>query len=322
MNGEVAVLVDQVNDVVSVPNDAVKNVREATATGQMLGLNPDSVQAEVRSQMQGGFGRSRAENANAGDGARTRVAATSQGDVALAPQQGAPTQQPQQGFGQGRQQIEVTDKQCADVKSAMAKKPDLQKKLDDIRTKVRSGELDFSVMRDTTEKVYKSVGLDARVAGACRRKEMQANAGGMGGMRGGQNSGAGQRGNGRASGQQAPGGNGNLQLSTPETGGVGRRTRPGLVFVADSAHKTYHPRVVMLGASNFDYTEVVSGLKEGERVALLASLALQAQRQQQNDRMRQGMGVPGLTPNAGPAAGGRPGGAGGGGGSAPRGGGR
>jgi HlyD family secretion protein len=93
-----------------------------------------------------------------------------------------------------------------------------------------------------------------------------------------------------------------------------------LVFVADSAHKTYHARVVMLGAANFDYTEVVTGLKEGERVALLASLALQAQRQQQNDRMRQGMGVPGLTPNAGPGAGGRPGGAGGGG--APRGGAR
>jgi HlyD family secretion protein len=76
----------------------------------------------------------------------------------------------------------------------------------------------------------------------------------------------------------------------------------------------------MLGAANFDYTEIVTGLKEGERVALLASLALQAQRQQQNDRLRQGMGVPGLTPNAGPGAGGRPGGGGGGGG--PRGGAR
>jgi len=82
-----------------------------------------------------------------------------------------------------------------------------------------------------------------------------------------------------------------------------------LVFVADSAHKTYHARVVMLGAANFDYTEVVNGLKEGEHVALLTSLTLQAQRQQQADRIRQGMGVPGLTPNAG---GGRPGGGGGG----------
>src|SRR5205085_3884892 len=115
--------------------------------------------------------------------------------------------------------------------------------------------------------------------------------------------------NNRNGGQQPQGG-ANLQ-PTPEVGGMGRRTHPGLVFVADSAHKTYHPRVVMLGAANFDYTEVITGLKEGERVAMLASLALQAQRQQQNDRMRQGMGVPGLTPNAGPGAGGPRGAAGG-----------
>ena len=315
MNGEVAVLVDQINDVLAVPNDAVKNVREAAATGQMLGLNPDSVTAEVRAQMQNGFGRR--SDAATGDGS-VRVASASSGDIQLA-SPGA--QQPQQGFGQGRPQIDVTDKQCADVKAALAKKPDLQKKLDDLRNKARSGEIDFSAMREQSEKLYASAGIDMRVAGACRRKEMQANGGGVAG--GGVNSGSsGQRGAARG-GQQPQGGaqgGGNLQLSTPEMGGVTRRTRPGLVFVADSAKKTYHARVVMLGSANFDYTEVVSGVKEGERVALLTSLALQAQRQQQNDRIRQGMGVPGLTPNAGPGGGGRPGGAGGGG--APRGGAR
>jgi HlyD family secretion protein len=315
MNGEVAVLVDQVNDVLAVPNDAVKNIREAAATGQMLGLNPDSVTAEVRAQMQNGFGRSRADAA--AGGAPARFAASSSGEVALASQD---PQQPQQGFGQGRQQIEVTDKQCADVKAALAKKPDLQKKLDDLRTRARSGEIDFAAMRDQSEKLYASAGLDMRVAGACRRKEMQANGGGMAGA-GASAGNSGQRGATRGQGQQQQGG-GNLQLSTPEMGGVTRRTRPGLVFVADSAKKTYHARVVMLGAANFDYTEVASGVKEGERVALLTSLALQAQRQQQNDRLRQGMGVPGLTPNGGPGGGGgRPGGAGAGGG-APRGGAR
>ena len=320
MNGEVAVLIDQVSDVLAVPNDAVKNVREAAATGQMLGLNADSVTAEVRAQMQNGFGRSRADAGGGANGGR--VASTSRGEVALQGEPMQQPQQPQQGFGQGRQQIEVTDKQCADVKAALAKKPDLQKKLDDLRNKARSGELDFTAMRTESEKLYSSAGIDMRVAGACRRKEMQANGGGYGGQPAGPTGQSnGQRGD--RGGQQAQGnrqGGGNLQLSTPEVGGVARRTRPGLVFVADSAHKTYHPRVVMLGASNFDYTEIVTGLKEGERVALLTSLALQAQRQQQNDRLRQGMGVPGLSPNAGPGAGGRPGG--GGGGGAPRGGAR
>lgn len=299
MNGEVAVLVDQVNDVLTVPNDAVKNVREAAATGQMLGLNADSVQAEVRAQMQNGFGRMRSDRGSGG-ASGGRFAATAQGEVAVTQQGEVPqAQQPQQGFGQGgRQQIEVTDQQCADVKKAFAKKPDVQKKLEELFGKARSGEIDFSAMREESQKLYASVGVDPRVAGACRRKERSATGGGMAGM-----SGVGQRGGSNAGGQ-SPQTGGGLQLSTPEMGGAGRRTRPGLVFVADSAHKTYHARVVMLGASNFDYTEVVSGVKEGERVALLTSLALQAQRQQMTDRIRQGMGVPGLTPNAGRGGGG------------------
>src|SRR5689334_7193139 len=126
MNGEVSVLIDQVNDVLAVPNDALKNIREAAATGQMLGLNVDSVNAEVRAQMQNGFGRSRADASARGVSGGTSVA-SSQGDVSLTPQGEPVEQQPQQGVeqGSGRQQIEVTDKQCSDVKVALAKKPDV-----------------------------------------------------------------------------------------------------------------------------------------------------------------------------------------------------
>jgi HlyD family secretion protein len=85
------------------------------------------------------------------------------------------------------------------------------------------------------------------------------------------------------------------------------RTRPGLVFVAEG--NTYKPRVIMLGAGNYDYTEVVSGLQEGEQVALLASLAVQAQREQQNERFRRGMGgIPGMNQGGGGQRGGGGGG--------------
>ena len=313
MNGEVSVLVDQINDVVAVPNDALKNVREAAVTAQQLGLNADSVNAEVRAQMANGSGFSRRNRSDANgalgaaNGSRT---STSQGEVALAPQAGQAQQQQQQqqqqapgGGRPGRQQIEVTDKQCADVRAAFQKKPDAQKKLDDLRTKSRAGEIDFNTMREESQKVYASLGVDARVAGACRFRER----GGSGGQMANGTNGRQDRGATMQPGQAS--GTGSFRLGTPEQGGVVRTTRPGLVFVADSAKKTYHPRVVMLGASNYDYTEVVSGLKEGERVALLTSLGLQAQRQQQADRMRQGMGVPGMTQ----------GGGGGGGGGGPRG---
>jgi len=91
---------------------------------------------------------------------------------------------------------------------------------------------------------------------------------------------------------------------------------PMIVFV--KANDKYTPRVVRLGVSDFDYTEVLSGLQQGEQVALLGPAVLQAQRDQLQSRVRAGAGG-GLqqqqTPAAGGAggggAGGRPGGGGG-----------
>ena len=80
----------------------------------------------------------------------------------------------------------------------------------------------------------------------------------------------------------------------------------------------YTPRMVRVGISDFDYTEVVSGVTQGEQVALLGAAVLQAQREQQQARVRAGTGG-GLqqqqTPAGGAAggAGGRAGGGGGGG---------
>jgi HlyD family secretion protein len=87
------------------------------------------------------------------------------------------------------------------------------------------------------------------------------------------------------------------------------------VFV-QTAPGAFEPRVVRLGASNYDYSEVLSGLKEGETVALLAVASLQQRRDQQNDRFRNMSGgpVPGMQ-RAGGA--GTPAGGGGGGGARP-----
>ncbi|MDQ2666248.1 MAG: efflux RND transporter periplasmic adaptor subunit [Gemmatimonadota bacterium] len=332
MNGETNVMVEQRTAVLSVPNDAVRNPREAAATAPMLGLNPDSVRTQLAAQMAArGGGRQGGGNGGAGGpggqggaqqggqgGARTGAA---HGEVALDPQQ--------QGGGQGQggfQQIEVTDAQCKAVTAAFAKKPAEKMKLDDMRAQMMAGTMDRQAMRGESDKIYAAVGVDSRVAGACRRKEMQANGGGQGGAPGGApgaapggarggnaQSAAGQagaRGNGGNGGRMAAGGAGapGLNIGGGESAATGaRRTRAGLVFVKKGA--TFEPRLVQLGASNFDYTEVVSGVKEGEEVALLAAAALQAQRQQQNDRMKANSGVPGM--QQAPAGGARGGGGGG-----------
>jgi HlyD family secretion protein len=337
MNGEVSMLIDERTNVLSVPNDAVRNTREAALTAQMLGLNADSVMKEIQAQRSSQF---QGAMNGGGDGA---VAPTppavnvAKGEVDL-------KQDPQQGGrrqgapGQMGQMPEVSDKDCAAVTAAFAKHPDARAKLDGLRGRVQSGELDFQGMREESQKIYASIGVDARIAGACRFRERQQQQGGAPATTGAPGqpnvaSGAEQqrRGERAAGGAAAPSAT-NAQGRAPrvtiepqgeQSGGMfganrGRR-RQGLVFVKEG--ETFHPRLVTLGVSNFDYTEVVSGVKEGEQVALLASAAMQMQRDLSNERFRNmtGGGVPGMsksTTTPGGAAG-AAGGQGGGGGRLP-----
>jgi HlyD family secretion protein len=296
MNGEVQVEIDRRMNVLAVPNDAIKNMREAIATAPLLGLDADSVSAQLRAS-RGGFGGRMGGNGggNGGTGATTGAnrGARQQGATTTSPGE---VELPQQG---GRFQMpEVTDQQCAAVTAAITKKPAESKKLDDLRERMRAPDADRQALREEQQRIYTALGVDPRVAGACRFRQMQAQ---------GSTPGAAPRGaapttpNATQRGGSTP----QLQIGNPERGGMGRTIRPGVVFVSKGT--SYEPRMVMLGAGNYDYTEVVTGLQEGEQVALLASLALQAQRQQQTDRFRQmsGTGVPGM---GGGAAGGTQGG--------------
>ncbi len=132
-------------------------------------------------------------------------------------------------------------------------------------------------------------------------------AGGAGGAREAGGSGGAARAS-RAARSGGAGGAGGptLQAAQPN-GGSSIRARTALVFVQTAAG-TWEPRVVRLGAANYDYSEVLAGLNEGEQVASLAVASLQQRREQANERFRAmtgGGGVPGMTP---PAGGGRPGG--------------
>jgi HlyD family secretion protein len=52
MNGEVAMLVDRRDNVPAVPVDGVRTVRELPVAAEALGLNPDSVRAQVNRQVE------------------------------------------------------------------------------------------------------------------------------------------------------------------------------------------------------------------------------------------------------------------------------
>lgn len=84
--------------------------------------------------------------------------------------------------------------------------------------------------------------------------------------------------------------------------------RPGIVFVKGTAGP--EPRFVQLGLSDWDYTEVVSGLEPGTTVYLISVARLQQQQQQAAQRMRErtGGGIFGGGPRSGAGGGGPAGG--------------
>ncbi|HEU4643721.1 MAG TPA: efflux RND transporter periplasmic adaptor subunit [Gemmatimonadaceae bacterium] len=77
---------------------------------------------------------------------------------------------------------------------------------------------------------------------------------------------------------------------TPEAGNT--RPHPGLVFVAQNG--TFVPRIVMLGVGNYDVTQVLSGLQEGDRVALITAAMLQQSRSEFQQRIQNRVGLPGV----------------------------
>ncbi|HEY7406948.1 MAG TPA: efflux RND transporter periplasmic adaptor subunit [Gemmatimonadaceae bacterium] len=255
MNGEVSVLVERRENVIAVPNDAVRPPRDITAAAAALGLDPDSVRRQVQSQFTGAMGG----GGNGGD----RVTTISRGDIVLG--EDAPAQE----RGQFQQMPAPTAAQCAEVRAALDKKPRLRARLDSLRAARMAGTADPQQMREQTRAIYAELGVDGRVAMGCARAQRGAPA----------DSSAGQR----------PTMSGEAPARGPNGGG-----RRGLVFVAKGA--TFEPRVVALGIANYDYSEVLSGLTEGERVAIITAAALQQRRQQQLERFRgmTGGGVPGM----------------------------
>ncbi len=183
--------------------------------------------------------------------------------------QGGPRASPasQTGGRQGGNLPAATPEQCAQVTAALAKDPAVQKQLADLRSKMMAGEIEREAMQAESQKLYASAGVDPAIARACSRTQrpqsgqsaqsspQQGQQGGFGGQR----------------------------------GGGGRR---GMVFVVNNGK--YTPKMVRLGVSNFDVSEVVSGLAEGDSVAILNVAAMQARQQEGLDRIRSRGGMPGM----------------------------
>jgi HlyD family secretion protein len=292
MNGEVKVRTDERIGVIAVPNDAIRSVREARQAAGLLGLNPDTVAAQLKLNG-GGWG-----GPPSGAGGKPQVQ-VSHGELAVdfvaTAQQGGDRQG---GMGGGRpggfQMPDVTDADCKKVDDAMKKKPAIAKQIDDLRASMRDA-ADRQAVQAQMKTLYEKVGVDMVVSGACRRRS----GGGFGspGSPGSPGGPAAPSGGATGGGRSGPPANGSMTSGR-------QRARTGLVFVQKGT--SWEPKLIRLGVANYDYTEVTDGLVEGDKVAMLSAAALQAKRQEQNDRMKSMTG----SPLGGASGGGRPGGGG------------
>jgi HlyD family secretion protein len=296
MNSDVSILVDERDGVLAVPVDAVRPMREAVTAATALGLDPQRVQQLV--QQAGGRG------ARGGGGAAGDTPTTS----AVNATGGAGTQPPQGGGGSGGgrgngggfgggDMPNVTPALCDSVTKQLASRPGVRDRIGALRQQMQDGTAGDDARRQMRA-LYDSVGVDQRTARACAMRQQQ---GGRAGAAGATGRGAG-----------AGGGTGAM--------GRGGRAQRGLVFVKQG--ETFEPRVVTLGLSNFDVTEVLSGLQDGEQVALVSAAVLQQSRTEFQERIRSRNSLPGMggTPGGGGPGGGAGGGGRGGGGGGGRGG--
>lgn len=272
MNGEVSIITQNRRNVIAVPNDAVRGMKDAMGIGLALGISQDTMDAITSRRGGGGPGGAGGAGGRGGNrggaggrgagapggaaGGAAGGAGGANGGAGGAGASGAGGG----GFGGG---ITVPDSVC----TAVMKKLDAVKArpmLDSLRSQMRAGTIDSTAMRTRVQAIYKQAGVAADTARTCMRNA----SGGAGG------------------------GGGGIAIGAPVVAFV--KTATG-----------WSPRVVRLGVSDFDYTEVVSGLKENDTVALLATIALQASRDQSSARARSivGGGLPGgsQTPPAGGA---------------------
>ncbi len=212
MNGDVEILVNQANNVLLIPNNAIVEPQDVGPAALVLGLNVDSLdfRSLVRAGRAGAASAANGRNGGAQSAARQGVAA------------GART-------GNGAAQVAG----ARDPAGARAMPEAMRAEFDSLRAKVERGEITQDSMRAAIRAVREQAGMSG------------ANA---------------QAGSGQAN------------------------TRSAVVFVVNNGKP--QPRTIEVGLNDWDSTEILSGLNEGDSIAVIGALQLQAQQQEFMNRMR------------------------------------
>lgn len=256
MNAEVEVLVDRRISVVTVPNNAVVKPFEMAPAAEVLGLDPESMAIDR--------------------GVWAELVRTATARVTG-------------GGGLGGQ----TAGRGAAANPEMA----------ELRRKIASGEIGSDSVAALTAAWRERAGVAGGRRGMAQGVPgagTDAGADDVVGPNGAGDSDAGARtaargqrtaaGRGMGAGREGGGGWAGFGAFAPRGGSRGDPAfEPAVAFVMDEAGNI-SARPVLMGLTDWDYAEIVTGLAEGEQVALIGAAQLQAQQAERMERMRSRMG--------------------------------
>ncbi len=328
MNGEVSILVEEKRGALSIPLDAFRLANEAGIVAEMFGVTKEAVDSVaragpmMRSTPSATTGDDSASQVPVGRGTLRRDSTSGRGGSGGTGSGRGGMQQGGSG-GQGGRGAPVTDEQCKGVTDAIAKATGLKKQLDDLSAQMMDPNADGRAIRTQRTTLIEKAGIDPQVYSSCQRQQLMSGNGASNG-RGGRGGGRGGNGGGGRGSRGGAGGAGAIGNLGQRNMGLGVRgqglAQQGIVFVkvsedtlAKPPKVVFEPRFVRLGSQNYDYAEVVEGLKEGEVVALMAAAKIELTRRQAADRQKSMTSlIPGAaTPGRGGPGMGGPGGGGG-----------
>lgn len=285
MNAEVSIEISRRRDAITVPNAAVASLRDARSAAAAVGVPEEAVRAVMRPAGAGGSRQGGGAPGSPGPGGDVPASAGGEN-------RGGGTAASTEGSGQEGDMS--ANAGGADRGGGAAASMGT-----DRRSGAAAGVDDTARGSSTltnTEGTGQGGGAAASPGGTGRSGDAPASAGRGGGALQGAGQGAAGASEAAASGGWGRGGRG---------GREGRQapgdTRPGIVFV--QGPKGLEPRRVMLGLSDWESSEVVSGLEPGEQVLLISVAQLKQQQQRSTERMRQmagGMMGAGGAPRGGP----------------------
>ena len=260
MNAEVEILVAERANALLIPNNALVQFQEMAPAAMVLGMDPDAIEMD-RSV----FADLRAELPAASRPASGMMAS---------PDGMTARQRPMGGMG-GNARLQELREQLA---SGEISREEMREQMAQARAE-NGGGAEAGVNGGPGMGAGRP-GADANgnpAAGAGERPQAEAARG------------AGAMGMGPGAGQGMMDGMGGAFEDFGSRRQEEGAPRPAITFVIH-ADGTIEARPILIGLNDWDNTEVVAGLEEGEEVALIGAAQLQAQQQEFIDRMRERMG--------------------------------